>query len=157
MEVKHKLEREIEIELGDDYILDLKKNYDLPEEYRYDVIPEIWEGHNVADYIDPEIFKKLEELEREEETREEAGFYAVPKIELDSTLQDIRALAQQIRDKKILMKQEASVRKSSTKPKLPRTTTPKVRERSVSRLRTEMGALGVDIGDEEKVSNLCIK
>ncbi|CAH1403819.1 unnamed protein product [Nezara viridula] len=150
MEIKHKLEREIELELGDDYVLDLKKNYDLPEDYKYDIIPEFWEGHNVADYIDPVIFKKLEELEREESTREEAGFYAVPKIELDSTLQDIRALAQQIRDKKILMKQEASVRKSSTKPKLPRTTTPKVRDRSVSRLRTEMGALGVDIGNEEK-------
>lgn len=150
MEVKRKLERDLEVELGDDYILDLRKNYDLPEEYKYDIIPEIWEGHNIADYIDPEIFKKLEELEREEAAREEAGFYAVPKIELDSTLKDIRALAAQIRDKKILLKQESAVIKASTKPKLPRTTTPKVRERSVSRLRKEMGALGVDIGNDEK-------
>lgn len=54
---KRKLERDIEVEMGDDYILDLKKNYDLPDEYKYDVIPEFWEGHNIADYIDPEIFK----------------------------------------------------------------------------------------------------
>jgi nucleolar GTP-binding protein len=54
---ERKLERELEVEEGDDYVLDLKKNYDLPEEYKYDVIPEMWEGHNIADYIDPEIFE----------------------------------------------------------------------------------------------------
>lgn len=54
---KRKLERDIEMEEGDDYVLDLKKHYvEIPEEERYDIIPEIWEGHNVADYIDPEIF-----------------------------------------------------------------------------------------------------
>ena len=26
---------------------------------KYDKIPEIWEGHNVADYIDPAIMKEL--------------------------------------------------------------------------------------------------
>uniref|UniRef100_T1ICJ4 Nucleolar GTP-binding protein 1 n=1 Tax=Rhodnius prolixus TaxID=13249 RepID=T1ICJ4_RHOPR len=148
---KKRLERDIEVELGDDYILDLKKNYDLPEEYKYDIIPEMMDGHNIADYIDPEIFKKLEELEREEALREEAGFYAVPKIELDSTLQDIKELAAQIRDKKAIMKQEARVRKASTKPVLPRTATPKVRERSVSRFRNELNKLGVALDNNEKV------
>jgi len=52
---KKKLEREIEMEMAEDYILDLKKNYDLPDEFKYDPIPEIWEGHNIADYVDPEI------------------------------------------------------------------------------------------------------
>lgn len=45
------------MELGDDYILDLKKKYDIPDEYKYDVIPEMWEGHNIADYIHPDILK----------------------------------------------------------------------------------------------------
>lgn len=27
-----------------------------PEE-KYDVIPEIWQGHNVADFIDPDIME----------------------------------------------------------------------------------------------------
>lgn len=54
---KRKLERDIELEEGDDYILDLHKHYtEIPEEERYDIIPEIWEGHNIADYIDPDIF-----------------------------------------------------------------------------------------------------
>jgi nucleolar GTP-binding protein len=52
-----KLEREIEEEMGDDYVLDLKKNYDIEGEQKYDVIPEFWEGHNVADYIDLDIFE----------------------------------------------------------------------------------------------------
>lgn len=56
LKVKRKLEREIEEEMGDDYVLDLKKNYDIEGDQKYDVIPEIWEGHNIADYIDPEIF-----------------------------------------------------------------------------------------------------
>jgi nucleolar GTP-binding protein len=55
--VKRKLEKDIEEEMGDDYILDLKKNYDLPDDYKYDIIPEIWEGHNIADYIDRDIFE----------------------------------------------------------------------------------------------------
>lgn len=56
-ERKRKLEREIEEEMGDDYILDLKKNYDIEGDQKFDIIPEFWEGHNVADYIDPEIFE----------------------------------------------------------------------------------------------------
>ena len=55
--IKRKLEKELEEELGDDYVLDLNKNYDLPEEYKYDKIPEFWNGHNVADYIDPKILE----------------------------------------------------------------------------------------------------
>lgn len=54
---KRKLERDIELEEGDDYVLNLKKHYvDIPEEERFDIVPEIWEGHNIADYIDPDIF-----------------------------------------------------------------------------------------------------
>lgn len=56
VERKRKLEREIEEEMGDDYVLDLKKNYDIEGDQKFDVIPELWEGHNIADYIDPEIF-----------------------------------------------------------------------------------------------------
>ncbi|XP_046820772.1 nucleolar GTP-binding protein 1-like [Vespa crabro] len=46
MEQKQKLEK-IEEEMGDDYVFDLKKNYDIEGEKKYDIIPEIWEGHNM--------------------------------------------------------------------------------------------------------------
>nr|CAD7257489.1 unnamed protein product [Timema shepardi] len=147
--LKRKLERDIEMEEGDDYVLDLKKKYDLPEEYKYDIIPELWDGHNIADYIDLDIFKKLEELEREEALREGAGYYAIPKIEMDETLKEIRELAHQIRDKKAIMKQEGAVVKSSTKPVVPRTTPARARGRTVTKLRTEMEKLGVDMADTE--------
>ncbi len=64
------------MEEGDDYVLDLCKKYDLanPDE-RYDAVPEIWNGHNVADFVDPDIMKKLDKLEKEEELREQAGVY----------------------------------------------------------------------------------
>jgi len=147
---KRKLERDIELEEGDDYVLNLNKHYvDIPEEERYDIIPEIWEGHNIADYIDPDIFDKLEELEKEEEIREETGMYIVPKIELDETMREIKALALKIREKKFILKDEARINKQSNKPHMPRTAGAKVRDRSVSRLRTELSNLGVDMSETD--------
>lgn len=43
------------------------------------------------------MLQKLSELEKEEEVREAGGLYAVPKIELDETMREIRQLAVQIR------------------------------------------------------------
>ena len=48
--------------MGDDYVLDLQKNFDLPDDEKYDIVPETWNGHNIADYVDPDIMKKLEDL-----------------------------------------------------------------------------------------------
>lgn len=140
---KRKLERHIEAELGDDYILDLKKNYDLPEEEKYDVIPEIWEGKNIADYIDPEILEKLKQLEAEEELRDQAGFYDFPESEDDEEMKEIRSLARQIRKKKAILSINAKI-DNTTKPKVSRPIM-KRRERSVSRLRSEMSDLGVEL------------
>jgi nucleolar GTP-binding protein len=147
---KGRLERDIEQELGDDYILDLKKKYDLPDDWKYDKIPEIWEGHNIADYIDPDIMEKLEELEREEEMREKAGMYDDDESEEDEKTREIHHLATQIRNKRKVLQMEARVR-DTNKPKLPRTA--RTRERSVSRLRGEMENLGVDMSDMNE-SNL---
>lgn len=53
------------------YSADLRKHYDLANpDWRYDVVPEILDGHNIADFIDPDIDAKLAELEREEEEAE---------------------------------------------------------------------------------------
>ena len=101
-----KTERDIELELGDDYILDLQKNYDIAEEEKYDVIPETWNGHNIADYVDPDIMKKLEALEKEEELREQAGFYNSEESEEEENIKEIRQLASKIRVKKKLLKND---------------------------------------------------
>jgi nucleolar GTP-binding protein len=45
------------------------------DSWKADVMPEIMDGKNIADFIDPEIAEKLEALEREEEKLEAEGFY----------------------------------------------------------------------------------
>eukprot|EP00096_Caligus_rogercresseyi_P013974 TRINITY_DN6536_c0_g1_i1.p1 TRINITY_DN6536_c0_g1~~TRINITY_DN6536_c0_g1_i1.p1 ORF type:complete len:674 (-),score=201.45 TRINITY_DN6536_c0_g1_i1:95-2074(-) len=141
-----KLEKHIEEELGDDYILDLNKKWDLPNpEEIYDKIPEHWSGHNIADYVDPDIMAKLDELEKEEEAREKAGFYASDEEEEENEgMEEIRELAGKIRVKKKLMKNDQRI-DNTTKSIMPRNTIAKKRERSVSRLRKEFTDLGVDM------------
>ncbi len=116
---KKKLERDVELEMGDDYFLDLKKNYQLPnDEEKYDVIPELFQGKNVADYIDPDIWQRLEELEREEETREAAGVYnSEPE---DPSVVETRKLAQAIRVKKDLLRRKSREKKTRNYPVMPR-------------------------------------
>ena len=50
----------------------------------YDAIPEIWEGKNIADFVDPDIIAKLDALEKEEEEREKNGFYNLDGLNYDS-------------------------------------------------------------------------
>jgi len=154
-QAKNKTERDIEIEEGDDYGLDFNKRFMLanPEE-NYDVIPEHWQGHNIADYVDPDIMAKLEELEREEELRDKSGFYDIESEEEDGNMKEIRSLAGKIRIKKKLLKNDRRIDRTN-KPITPRTTEPAKRGRSVSRLKKEFTELGVDMTgtDDAKFAN----
>ncbi|MBN3273114.1 NOG1 protein, partial [Polyodon spathula] len=142
---KRKLERDLEVELGDDYTLDLQKYWDLlNENEKHDKIPEIWEGHNIADYIDPEIMKKLEDLEQEEELKEKAGEYDSDDESEDEEMQEIRQLASQIREKKKL-KIIASKEKDVHGPRMPRTVK-KVERKTLER---EMSSLGIDMSGKD--------
>jgi len=105
---RRRLERDIEAENGGAgvYSADFKKRYDLAsDEWKYDVIPEFWEGHNIADFIDPEIEEKLEALEREEERLEKEGFYDSEEEIMDSDEEELKATAETIREKKKLIVQ----------------------------------------------------
>ncbi|KAJ7719610.1 P-loop containing nucleoside triphosphate hydrolase protein [Mycena olivaceomarginata] len=73
------LQRDIELVEGGAgvYNINLRDNYLLANpEWKMDVMPEIMDGKNIADFIDPDIAEKLEALEREEERLEAEGFYA---------------------------------------------------------------------------------
>merc|ERR550539_1684255 len=139
---RRKTEREIELEEGDDYIVDLQKNYDLPDDQKYDVIPETWQGHNIADFVDPDIMEKLEALEKEEEARERAGFYDSEESEEDESYAEIKDLANKIRHKKAIMKAD-QILDNTRRPVMDRKTVAKKRTRSVSRLKAEFEELGV--------------
>ena len=57
---KKKLAKEIEQEMGDDYRLDLQEHWILDnEEENGDIVPEIYLGKNIADFIDPDIMKVI--------------------------------------------------------------------------------------------------
>ena len=50
------------------YSADLRKRWQLANSgWKYDIAPEIIEGHNIADFIDPDIEAKLAALEAEED------------------------------------------------------------------------------------------
>jgi len=103
------------------------------------------------------IFQKVEELEREEALREEAGYYAVPKIEIDETLREIKELAQKIRDRKIINRNESRISRQSSKPTTPRTAPARARGRSATDFRNRMEDLGVDMEGTEEVTFYIIK
>ena len=96
--VRRKLERDLELEQGANYYLDLRKTWDLknPSE-KYDVLPEILNGHNIADFIDPDIMQKLDELEAEEDKLIEAGFYDSKMDPDDEDQKDLTKLAKRHR------------------------------------------------------------
>eukprot|EP00697_Spironema_sp_BW2_P017350 gnl/Spiro4/9010_TR4753_c0_g1_i1.p1 gnl/Spiro4/9010_TR4753_c0_g1~~gnl/Spiro4/9010_TR4753_c0_g1_i1.p1 ORF type:complete len:657 (+),score=218.65 gnl/Spiro4/9010_TR4753_c0_g1_i1:77-2047(+) len=116
------LERDLERALGGPgvYSADMRKYWDLANpDWRHDVIPEIMDGHNIADFIDPDILERLEELEREEEERErlaeEAG--AVYDPDNDALEAEEQELIDAIRSRKKLIQQERKLKRSS-KPQL---------------------------------------
>jgi nucleolar GTP-binding protein len=44
----------------------LQEHYVIAEEWKYDAVPEIYNGKNIGDFVDADIWEKLEELEQEE-------------------------------------------------------------------------------------------
>jgi len=55
-------------EMDPDYVgMDWRKYYELEnDDWKYDVIPEFYNGENIADWMDPQLAEKLEALEAEE-------------------------------------------------------------------------------------------
>jgi nucleolar GTP-binding protein len=83
-------------------VTDWKKKYQLKNpEWRFDIMPEIMDGHNIADFIDPEILQRLEELEKEEELREQEASNTMDADEDDIELtEEQQDTVKQIREKK---------------------------------------------------------
>ncbi|KAL8111891.1 nucleolar GTP-binding protein 1-like [Apium graveolens] len=121
---KRKLERDNENENGGAgvYSASLKKHYILAnDEWKEDIMPEILDGHNVYDFVDPDILQRLEELEREEGLRQEQG--EEEDLEMDDELTpEQKETLVAIRKKKTLLIQEHRIKKSTleSRPKIPR-------------------------------------
>lgn len=113
---RKKLAREIQDEQGGAGVfnVDLRGEWKLDDPaWAYDKIPEVFDGKNVYDYIDPDIEKKLAALEEEEERLEKEGFYASEDEGIDSEEEaEIMTKAEQIREKRMLIRNEARLKKS---------------------------------------------
>lgn len=114
---RRKLARDIENENGGAgvYNINLKEKYLLDdEEWKNDIMPEILDGKNVYDFLDPDIALKLQALEEEEEQLEKEGFYDSDN-DMDDDENDeinqIREKAQWIRDKQKKMINDARLKK----------------------------------------------
>ncbi|KCV71962.1 hypothetical protein H696_01371 [Fonticula alba] len=128
------------------YNVDLRADYLLKNpEWKYDAIPEIWDGKNIIDFVDPDIEEKLLALEREEEALEAAGFYDEDEEIEDEELTAKRELAAQIRAKKDVLKQRNHIKAMSRRNKapMPRTKTAVSATEFISTMRE----LGLDITD----------
>ncbi|KAJ2401927.1 Nucleolar GTP-binding protein 1 [Coemansia sp. RSA 2559] len=134
------------------YNINLNKMYMLgSDDWKYDVIPEIMDGKNVADFVDPAIDEKLAELEREEERLEAEGMYDSPDdgMEDDEEEKRIRDLARRIRAKKQLIAQDSRIN-NVNRPTL--TTKQKAAASTSEEFAEHLRKLGLNSADAESTA-----
>ena len=141
---RRRLARDIEEENGGAGVfnVDLRGNYKLDsEEWKHDRVPEVFDGKNVYDFIDPDIESKLEALEEEEERLEADGHYDSDNSVEDIEEANIRMKAQLIREQRQLIKNEAKMKKSlKNRAVIPRS----ARSRKLSAMEDHLDRLGFD-------------
>ena len=138
------LARDIEEEQGGAgvYNVDLKDKYMLENpEWKHDKIPEVFDGKNVYDFIDPDIEQKLAALEEEEEKLEAEGYYDSDEELEDAEDAEIRMKADLIREKRQLIRNEAKMKKSlKNRAIIPRTSIRK----KLTDMEDHLDSLGLD-------------
>jgi nucleolar GTP-binding protein len=141
---RRKLARDIEAEEGGAgvYNVDLKQSYLLEnDEWKHDKIPEVFDGKNVYDFVDPDIEAKLAALEEEEERLEAEGYYDSDDDLEDAEDANNRMHADLIREKRQLIMNEAKMKKSlKNRAIIPRTKTRK----SLAEMDDHLDSLGLD-------------
>ncbi|CAN8311247.1 unnamed protein product [Cochlearia groenlandica] len=143
---KRKTEKDFEEENGGAGVYSASlKNILHHDEWKEDIIPEILDGHNVADFIDPDILLRVEELEREEGYRlaeEEEEDIEMDGEEL-SEEQKLQLAA--IRKKKAVLIREHRLKKTVAQN---RSTVPrkfdKDKKYTTKRMGRELSAMGLD-------------
>lgn len=122
------------VDLRDDYLL-------ANPEWKYDKVPEIFEGKNVYDFVDPDIEAKLQALEEEEEKLEAEGFYDSDEEIEDDEEAEVMRKAEIIREKQQLIRNEARMKKRlKNQAIIPR----KSMKKPLSEFEDALDSLGVD-------------
>mmetsp|Transcript_20120 Transcript_20120/g.43823 ORF Transcript_20120/g.43823 Transcript_20120/m.43823 type:complete len:675 (+) Transcript_20120:351-2375(+) len=146
---RRKTEKELQDENGGAgvYNADLRKHYQLNnEEWKYDLMPEIMDGHNILDFIDPDIDAKLAELEREEAELEAqyANEDDMEDDEDDLTEEQAADLAA-IRQRKTVLVAAHRLKKNSANNQavLPNRARAE-RQLTTDKMQKSLGAMGID-------------
>ena len=142
---RRRLERDLEEENGGAgvYSFDMQRDYTLADsDWNHDKIPEVWNGKNIYDFVDPDIESKLAALEEEEEKLEADGYYDSDESVEDAEDADTRMKADLIREKRVLMRNEAKMRKSlKNRAQIPRS----AKSKKLSQLERGLDAAGYDV------------
>jgi nucleolar GTP-binding protein len=141
---RRRLARDVEEENGGAgvFSVDMRADYLLANpEWKYDKVPEIMDGMNVADYVDPDIDARLQALEEEEEKLQAEGYYESDSDIGDEEEQEILQKAEIIREKHALIRNEARMKKSlKNRAIIPRSK----QKKPLSQLDDHLDQLGVD-------------
>lgn len=141
---RRRLARDIEEENGGAgvYSVDLKEPYDLADpDWKHDKVPEIFNGKNVYDFVDPDIESKLAALEEEEEKLEAEGYYDSDESVEDAEEADTRMKADLIREKQALIRNDAKQKKSlKNRALIPR----RSQTKTLSQLSSHLESIGHD-------------
>ncbi|GCF01232.1 nucleolar GTP-binding protein 1 [Zygosaccharomyces mellis] len=148
---RRKLARDVEEENGGAGVfnVNLKDKYLLEDdEWKNDIMPEVLNGRNVYDFLDPDISAKLQALEEEEEKLENDGFYESDEDDLAfhghdaDEVSDIKEKAAWIRDRQRRMIVEARNKKSlNNRAVMPRSK----KVKSFGEMEKHMSMLGHDL------------
>ncbi|KAI8293614.1 Nucleolar GTP-binding protein 1 [Colletotrichum sp. SAR11_240] len=143
---RRKLAKDIEVENGGAgvFSVDMRADWLLKNpEWKYDKIPEVFNGQNVYDFVDPDIDAKLQALE-EEERLEKEGYYESDEDLDDEEEADILNKAELIREKQALIRNEAKMKKRlKNQAIIPR----KSMKVPLSQMDDALDQLGVDTTD----------
>lgn len=141
---KIETEKDLELKAGGPGVFnhDIRKYHMLKNpNWKYDVVPEIMDGKNISDFVDPEIDSKLEELEREEDEQQKEWEQAKGDMmegadELGSEEED---MVERIRTRKSIMKQDQRMTKSMNSARMPRSRVPNKSLRQMDKDLTRIG------------------
>jgi len=133
---------------------DYREQYDLEDpEWRFDAIPQILDGKNIADYVDPDIDAKLQLLEEEEEQlAKEYEAADMERMEDDDSLDEMeKAQVAEIRDRVKITRAYKERPGGRNRPAMPREIRGRVKDchddgakLKASAIEKRMSKVGVD-------------
>ncbi|KAK9805965.1 hypothetical protein WJX73_009265 [Symbiochloris irregularis] len=143
-----KTERNLQEENGGAgvYSCDETKRYLLDNvHWRRDIIPEIMDGHNIADFVDPDIDAKLEALEQEEDRLAAAWEASGVGMQVDALSPQEALMLQRIRTRKVKIRALHQRQKAvaGNQAVLPRGADAE-RTLTTSRMRDSLEGMGMD-------------